>query len=542
MIEPVQTEMAADLSAKASRWLDAPHVATALADAQAIYTRMFPDRQIILRLRQGHSAIWADPKLHDAQTAPAPANPDHLAVLTLPATEPGASTVTIDLAIPRPPTPAEEAGLDRPWQPELLLSPFWLLSPLIYEQAWYCGQMRLRDQSLRRHSWTSLPAPAASDAAPPPQTRATRPAILIGCHWLEVGGAEKMAFDTVEWALAAGLRVFVVASVPALQRLSNRLPDHPDVTFLRLDRYLPHAHWPAFLETLIRSENIRLIHNHHCVPLYAALAHLRATTPWIKVIDTTHIVEYGDGGYPRISGVWSNFIDLHHIISRDLASFFRSRFNVTHKLRLGRMLTRRPEAASPPIRMTAGQRHLHLAFVGRLTYQKRPLVVVEILAALSRWAKLNGVALSATMVGEGAFLPAVERLLHRRGLADCVTLAPAGSDVPALLRTADILLLPSNNEGLALVCYEAIEQGCIPISTDVGAQHEIIPPDLLVPLAPRAALRTTLQIVDRLWRDAAFLASQKQALHHCYATVAADPTAQEVLFPLYQAIAQGREI
>jgi hypothetical protein len=64
---------------------------------------------------------------------------------------------------------------------------------------------------------------------------------------------------------------------------------------------------------------------------------------------------------------------------------------------------------------------------------------------------------------------------------------------------------------------------------------------LLVPLEPRAALRSTVRIVDRLWRDPSFLARQSQALHQCYSTLAADPTAQEVLLPLYQAIAHGRE-
>lgn len=536
--------MATETSETASAWLDDPHVASVLAELRPIYMRLFPDRQIVLRLRQGNSPVWAAPTFHEhaAGVPPRAAEPDTRAVLALKASSGGAGVVTIDIAVPRPPTAEEEAGLDRPWKPEPLLYPFWLISPLAYEQGWYWQEMLGLRLSARRHEWRPLPAPPPVTKAPEQPSSDVRPAILIGFHWLEVGGAEKMAFQTVDWALAAGLRVFVVASVPALQRLSGRLPDHPDVTFLRLDRYLPHDRWPGFIEALIRSENVRLVHIHHCVPLYAALAHLRSATPWVRVIDTTHIVEYADGGYPRISGVWSNFIDLHHVISRDLAAFYASRFGVTEKLRLGRMLDRKPQSTLPAMRMTAGQTHLRIAFVGRLTYQKRPLMLVEILAALSRWAKSHGVTVTATVVGEGAFLPAVERLLRRRGLTDLVTLAPAGSDVPALLRSSDILLLPSHNEGLALVCYEAIEQGCIPISTDVGAQREIVPRDLLVPLEPRAALPSFVRIVERLWSDAAFLAAQKQALHQCYATVAADPTAKEVLLPIYQCIAQGREI
>ncbi|MDN3713788.1 glycosyltransferase [Paracoccus cavernae] len=184
-----------------------------------------------------------------------------------------------------------------------------------------------------------------------------RPAVLVGFHWLEVGGAEKLAFDTVNWALEAGLRVIVVASVPALQRLADRLPNHPDVQFIRVDRFLPHHLWPRFLVKLIEQENIRLIHIHHCTPIYAALAHIRATIPQITVIDSTHIVEYNDGGYPRISGVWTNYIDFQHVISNQLKTFFDTRFHHRDKVLLGRMLTRSEEEITlPPVTMEAGKR------------------------------------------------------------------------------------------------------------------------------------------------------------------------------------------
>lgn len=515
-----------------------------LAEITAIYRRLFPDQPTDLVLFQGETPITEMPHVHEG---PMTLRAHHLGPQFIGRVSlPGASSprVTVVATIPRAPTEGEFRRIEAPWHPQARLSRLFALSPMLYEQVRYGAEMFRRRRLDRRHSHTPLPIGGGSPWLPDlqqPQTEA-RPSILIGFHWLEVGGAEKLAFDSVTWALEAGLRVFVVASVPALQRLADRLPDHPDVVFLRLDRYLPHHLWPRFLEKLALTENLRLVHIHHCQPLYESLPHLRVTAPWVKVIDSTHIVEFADGGYPRIAGVWSNFIDLHHVISGELQRYFSGRFGLAGKVRLGRMLTRHDSEGAPQAaNMQAGQTKLRLAFVGRMYYQKRPVVLVEILRALDKWASRQGIELSATIVGEGPFEGAVGALLRRYGLAEKVALQRANADIPGLLSQSDILLLPSNNEGLALVCYEAIEHGCIPISTDVGSQDEIVPAPLMVPLPPRETVRATVRAVARLWSDADFLSEQWQALSAARARLAADPTAAEVLLPIYRAAAASQK-
>jgi glycosyltransferase involved in cell wall biosynthesis len=51
--------------------------------------------------------------------------------------------------------------------------------------------------------------------------------------------------------------------------------------------------------------------------------------------------------------------------------------------------------------------------------------------------------------------PSVEALGHR-------------SDVPELMRSADALVLPSIEEGSALVCSEALASGCVPVFSDAS--------------------------------------------------------------------------
>lgn len=515
------------------------------AEIVSIYRRLFPDDDLEIVFWQCDSPVWSAPSVRDGRMTfhPHHLSPEYLGRLRLSSGQAGARLRTINISIPRVPTPGEVRNADAPWQPVRRLGPLFNAWPMAYEHIRYQAEMRRKRLCRQRHSHQSLGRGAGSVALPPPDEggpdTSKRPAILIGFHWLEVGGAEKLAFDCVDWALAAGLRVIVVASVPSLQRLADRLPDHPDVSFIRLDRYLAHDLWPQFVERLARAENIRLIHVHHCVPLYAALAHLRVTAPWVKVVDSTHIVEYPDGGYPRVSGVWSNYIDHHHVISRELVDYYRDVFHVMHKVVLGRMLPRADQLELPALNMKPGQKQLRVAFIGRMYYQKRPVVMVETLRALARWAGRNGVEFKATVVGEGPFADTVAGLVKRRGLADQVTLEAANADIPGLLGNSDILLLPSNNEGLALVCYEAIQHGCIPLSTDVGSQAELVPPDLLLRLEPFGSVRDAVSAVDRLWRDPDFLARQQTELHERFRHIASDPTAEDILMPIYRAAAEG---
>ncbi|MFC2970496.1 glycosyltransferase [Acidimangrovimonas pyrenivorans] len=505
-----------------------------------IYTTRFPDKRVRLILYEGDNPVWAAPSIVPGEPA---LGPEHCGPGFLGIVEGGVEdgeAVTVFSSIPRRPTPAEREDTEAPWVPSTrMLGTLFRVSPLLYEDLRHRHELR-RQKEMETHQWSPLPNSTGGARFVPaePDFGDRRPAVLVGFHWLEVGGAEKLGFDCVRWAQEAGLRVFVVASVQALQRLADRLPDSDDVTFIRLDRYLAHGEWAPYVLNLIRQENIRLIHIHHCVPLYSALPTVRMMAPWVQVVDSTHIIEYSDGGYPRISGVWSNFIDVHHVISRELIAMYRDRFHVSNKVRLGRMLDR-PEAPRqlPAPNMAAGKQVLTITFVGRLYYQKRPGLVVLIMKALADWAGKAGVTLQFHFVGEGPFEKACTGLMRRLGLEAMTKLHAAGTDIPALLGQSDILLLPSSNEGLALVCYEAIEKGAIPLSTDVGSQSEIVPPELLLPRAPRAALKRTVEIVDRMWRDGDFVAAQGRELATRYAAVAADPTAREVMMPLYEAVA-----
>lgn len=496
----------------------------------AIYRRLWPGAALDLCLRRG-TGWWGDPRV-TLDPAGEPDETGLMARIRLPGTQPA---LRVETALPPPAHRAAQVTTpERPLAPGPVLRSLIALNPILPELPRHLHDTWQRRTLHLRHKTTPV-VPCPNAPFPPALGSNRSPAILIGMHWLEVGGAERLAFDCIRWARALGLRVVVVASVPAPQSLASQIEGDPGILFLRTDRYLPRDLWPDFITALVTAENIRLLHIHHCHPLYDCLPQVRAAAPHLTVIDSTHIVEHADGGFARISGVWTRHIDHHHVISTNLAAYLQRRFPVGGRLRLGRMFDRRamPHRLVPPnLRPESG--HLRLAFVGRLSHQKRPLLLFATIRALIRRFTRKGITVTATLLGDGAYRPVIEDLIRRHALTDAIQLLPPDADVPDLMEQSDILLLPSANEGLALVGIEAIRHGCLPIAADVGGQSELLPPALLVPPAPLACLRQTVARIDRLWHDPAFLDSTRRALQDRWLTFTADPTAKEVLTPLYR--------
>ena len=454
--------------------------------------------------------------------------------------------VTIFVGIPRPFRQGQEVQEKTApdFQNHPLLERLLWASPMMFEQLKYQYEKRSRQQCLKRHSFTQIKRATLRPIGDLVRDRnlTKAPAILIGFHWLEMGGAEKLAFDCVKWARAAGLRVLVVADQAEIQRLAPKLEGDPNVEFIRADAYLHPSKWYDFLVNLIATENIRAIHIHHNLKLYDNLMMLKATFPDLVAIDSTHIIEHTTGGFPRTSGVWTQYIDYHHVIDRELVSFYLDKFGVSKKVLLGRMLDPveiQADTTTPDLRLQVGQKFCRLVFIGRMVHQKRAPLVVAIASKLHRWAKQQSVTLQVDMVGTGAYLDVVKNMIKRANLSNVITLHPADTDVPALLGKADILLLPSSNEGLALVCYEAIENGVIPISTNVGGQKELVAEGLLVPASPQRCVRATVALIERLLTDSDFLENCKVDTLAQYRNLRADPTAEETLGTLYRDIAES---
>ncbi|MEY8686202.1 glycosyltransferase [Bacteroides sp. AN502(2024)] len=77
------------------------------------------------------------------------------------------------------------------------------------------------------------------------------------------------------------------------------------------------------------------------------------------------------------------------------------------------------------------------------------------------------------LAGEGECLTACKELAKQTGVDDRTTFLGLRSDVPSLLKTAEVVVMSSHYEGLPLFAIEAMASGAPFVATDVDGLHEI---------------------------------------------------------------------
>jgi glycosyltransferase involved in cell wall biosynthesis len=113
----------------------------------------------------------------------------------------------------------------------------------------------------------------------------------------------------------------------------------------------------------------------------------------------------------------------------------------------------------PDLQRSSGSGGLTMLFVGVCAVRKGVHFALE--AWLNSPASREGKFLIA-----GDFLPAYAEKLAPMLAHPSVHVLGHRNDIPELMRKSDLLVLPSIEEGYALVCAEAIGSGCVPVVSD----------------------------------------------------------------------------
>jgi glycosyltransferase involved in cell wall biosynthesis len=109
-----------------------------------------------------------------------------------------------------------------------------------------------------------------------------------------------------------------------------------------------------------------------------------------------------------------------------------------------------------------------VTFASRLHPQKRPMDFVEL---ARRFASDPSVAF--LMVGDGQLAPQVDEEIHRTGLKNIVR-HKFYRPISDVLAVTDVLVLPSEYEGMPLIVGEAQVMGKPVVVTDVGNNREVL--------------------------------------------------------------------
>ena len=137
-----------------------------------------------------------------------------------------------------------------------------------------------------------------------------------------------------------------------------------------------------------------------------------------------------------------------------------------------------------------------VAFVGNLHAVKNVLSLPAIFAEV---AKRYDASLKFWIVGDGKLKAQLETACSESLVRHCEERSPSrhceersdvaisffgnlpSTDMPSIMNCIDVLVLPSLNEGLPLVCAEALSCGAAVVGSDVGGVAEVIGKDNVVP-------------------------------------------------------------
>jgi len=328
-----------------------------------------------------------------------------------------------------------------------------------------------------------------------------QPTLCHVLHTLHVGGAEILAAEYARRSRPEFRVVF--ACLDDLGQLGAKLRDEGFTVEVLGRRPGFDLRCARRLAKFLNEHDVDLVHAHQYGPfVYSSLSRLfRFGT---RVLFLEHGRDYPD--YPRPKRKWANRVLLRRndrVVAVgecvrqalvDNEGLRASRIEVVYNgVDLRRYDPGRSARAAVRAELGVAPDQTLIMQVARLNRLKdhgTALRALKRLIARHPQAKL-------VLVGDGEERPAIERLIDTLELAPFVTLAGTRNDVPRLLQGADVFLLSSLTEGVALTLIEAMATGLPIVATSVGGNSEVVVDGATGFLVPP---RSDAEMADRLER------------------------------------------
>lgn len=339
--------------------------------------------------------------------------------------------------------------------------------------------------------------------------------VLMVIPWMAMGGADLFNLNLIDQLKARGHSVSVVCTLPHAHPWRSKFESRTDDLFV-LPSFLRPSGQPEFLSGLIRSRRPHTLLISNSEMGYASLPLLRSRHPGVVFADYVHMEEdyWKHGGHARHSLKLRDQLDITMVASAHLKRWMVERGADADRIEAVTINIDAERFDGGPVeraRLRAGlaipPERAMILFPARLTRQKQPLVFAGVIRQLIQ----RGEDVVAFVAGDGEEEASLRRYIAEHRLEPVFRLlGPVDPDaMPDLIRAADIVLLPSIWEGIAVVLYESLAAGTPFVGADVGGQREIVPPggaQLLDPSInrdPTAAVWAYTETLQTLLRDPA---------------------------------------
>jgi glycosyltransferase involved in cell wall biosynthesis/GT2 family glycosyltransferase len=336
-----------------------------------------------------------------------------------------------------------------------------------------------------------------------PPLRQTRRRLGLFTPHLGVGGAENVLLEFASQIDRSKYEVLLLAAQSNDSRLLPEWRDRADWVY-DLARLIPVEKAPRFLYSVAANWELDVLMVQNSAAAYSILPALKQKRPSLRVVDILHAVDE-DWDFFAATLEVAEHLDRRMVISEAGRKRLENMDTPAEKIRLIRNGV--DLDYFDPARFERGRlrRQLRLKpstaivlFAGRLDPVKRPLLLPEVARELRRIAHLphsrgrrKGAA-HFVVAGDGPDGARLRSVIQTHRLEKDFTLLGHVADIAGLLAEADLLLIPSQGEGIPLVLLEALAMHVPVVACRAGAIEEALPADCGVLVEPGAYEETRL--------------------------------------------------
>lgn len=289
---------------------------------------------------------------------------------------------------------------------------------------------------------------------------------------LNTGGAEKLMVDLLprlaKDEIEVELVVFNGVITPFFEALSQ--------AGIKIHKFDTKANYysPRHIVRLVRlARQFDIVHTHNTAPqLFGAIASMFCRKKWITTEHTTTSHRRVWWYRPIERWMYRRYAAVVAISEGAAAAVREVTGKKGPEIRVipnGVDLARYEQASSLD-RASIG-RSLRdkkvILMVGRLSYQKDQATIIRAMTKLPENVEL-------WLAGNGETEAALKTLALETGVSDRVCFLGMRTDVPALLKAADIVVQSSHIEGFGLAAVEAMAAGKPVIASDIPGLHDVV--------------------------------------------------------------------
>lgn len=289
---------------------------------------------------------------------------------------------------------------------------------------------------------------------------------LVTPH-LGSGGAETVLLEMARLLPADRFEVLLLATQSNDNAWSGRWRQSVANVY-DLARVVPPQKMVAAIYSMVTNWQCSTVVVQNSLAGYAAFPHLRRGMPRVRLMDVVHSFDDRWDVTSVTAGLAAE-IDLRVAVSEAVRSRLLS--SGTPESRIALVRNGVDLERFRPLPRAARERK-QILFAGRLDPIKRAPMLADIAGELL--ALRNKADFVFAIAGEGPDESSVRAAVRRKGLEAVFHLLGYVEDMPPLIAASDVVLLPSQSEGVPLIVLEALACATPVVASKVGALAEAV--------------------------------------------------------------------